>query len=61
MFADAPGTAATQQIGKLYALYTKALKEANALDFDDLLLKTVELFEQSDVRARALQRRSSAT
>jgi DNA helicase-2/ATP-dependent DNA helicase PcrA len=36
------------QLGKLYALYLAALKEANALDFDDLLLKTVELFEQSE-------------
>ena len=43
----------TQQIQKLYAIYTRALKEANALDFDDLLLKTVELFEQSEtVRER---------
>jgi DNA helicase-2/ATP-dependent DNA helicase PcrA len=38
-----------EQIGKLYAIYVKALKEANALDFDDLLLKTVELFEKSEV------------
>src|SRR3954466_15205092 len=37
-----------QQIGKLYAMYVSALKEANALDFDDLLLKTVELFQKSD-------------
>jgi DNA helicase-2/ATP-dependent DNA helicase PcrA len=37
-----------QQIGKLYALYVQALREANALDFDDLLLKTVELFEQAE-------------
>jgi DNA helicase-2/ATP-dependent DNA helicase PcrA len=36
-----------QQIGKLYALYIQRLKDANALDFDDLLLKTVELFEKS--------------
>ena len=36
-----------QQIGKLYAMYVKALKEASALDFDDLLLKAVELFEVS--------------
>src|ERR687889_1994000 len=34
-----------EQIGKLYQLYVKALRDANALDFDDLLLKTVELFE----------------
>ena len=38
-----------QQIGKLYTLYMQALKEANALDFDDLLLTTVALFQQSDV------------
>ncbi len=36
------------QIGKLYTLYVDALKEANALDFDDLLLRTVELFEKSE-------------
>jgi DNA helicase-2/ATP-dependent DNA helicase PcrA len=38
-----------QQIGRLYELYLKALRDANALDFDDLLLKTVELFEQSEL------------
>src|SRR5688572_26615277 len=37
-----------QQIGKLYAAYVQALRDANALDFDDLLLRTVELFEKSD-------------
>jgi len=37
-----------QQLGKLFEMYVKALKEANALDFDDLLLKTVELFEKSE-------------
>jgi DNA helicase-2/ATP-dependent DNA helicase PcrA len=37
-----------QQIGKLYAAYVQALKDANALDFDDLLLRTVELFETSE-------------
>src|SRR5204863_3241840 len=37
-----------EQIAKVYAYYLKALKESNALDFDDLLLKTVELFEQSE-------------
>lgn len=31
---------------KMYAMYEKRLKENNALDFDDLLLKTVELFEK---------------
>jgi DNA helicase-2/ATP-dependent DNA helicase PcrA len=31
---------------KAYKLYQSKLKAANALDFDDLLLKTVELFEK---------------
>jgi DNA helicase-2/ATP-dependent DNA helicase PcrA len=36
-----------EQIGNIYAHYVAALKEASALDFDDLLLRTVELFETS--------------
>lgn len=31
-------------VQKVYTRYEKELKDANALDFDDLLLKTVELF-----------------
>ncbi len=34
-----------EQIAKVYARYEAALREANALDFDDMILKTVELFE----------------
>ena len=42
-----------EQIAKIYEKYLAALKESNALDFDDLLLKTVELFETSaQVRER---------
>jgi DNA helicase II / ATP-dependent DNA helicase PcrA len=53
IFNDASWNPREQQIAKLYELYTRALKDANALDFDDLLLKTVELFEQSEqVRER---------
>jgi DNA helicase-2/ATP-dependent DNA helicase PcrA len=37
-----------EQIAKVYAYYLQSLKESNALDFDDLLLKTVELVEQSE-------------
>src|SRR5262249_2297593 len=37
-----------QQIGRIYDHYRRALTEAGALDFDDLLLKTVDLFEQSE-------------
>ena len=36
-----------QEIGKLFKGYIKALKNASALDFDDLLLATVELFDQN--------------
>ena len=42
-----------QQIGALYERYLRALRDANALDFDDLLLKTVDLFERVEpVRQR---------
>ena len=37
-----------EQIAKIYDRYLLALKDANALDFDDLLLKTVDLFESSE-------------
>src|SRR2546423_1563239 len=37
-----------EQIAKVYAVYLKTLKDSNALDFDDLLLKTVDLFEGSE-------------
>ena len=33
-------------VAEMYPLYEKKLAEANALDFDDLLLKVVELFEK---------------
>ena len=36
-----------REIGKLFEGYIKALKNASALDFDDLLLKTVELFDRT--------------
>lgn len=35
-----------QAVMEAFAQYEKRLKEANALDFDDLLLKTIQLFEQ---------------
>jgi DNA helicase-2/ATP-dependent DNA helicase PcrA len=43
-------------IAKIYAYYRAALKDSSALDFDDLLLKTVDLFEQSErVRSKYAQ------
>jgi DNA helicase II / ATP-dependent DNA helicase PcrA len=38
-----------EQIARIYEKYVVALRDANALDFDDLLLRTVELFESSAV------------
>jgi len=44
-------------LAAIYRGYERALGESNALDFDDLLIRTVELFEQSEaVRARYSQR-----
>jgi DNA helicase-2/ATP-dependent DNA helicase PcrA len=42
-----------KQIGQVYEFYRNALTESHALDFDDLLLKTLELVEKSEsVRTR---------
>lgn len=35
-----------KRVGQAYELYTKKLREANALDFDDLILMTVKLFQE---------------
>lgn len=35
-----------EQIAKLYRAYQETCKQSNALDFDDLIVKTVELFEK---------------
>ena len=43
--AKADGDSRLQRIGELYMEYQKRLKKNNALDFDDLLVKTVELFQ----------------
>ena len=48
MAANAGWNRRDEHIAKIYAYYLNALKESNALDFDDLLLKTVDLFEQSE-------------
>jgi DNA helicase-2/ATP-dependent DNA helicase PcrA len=48
MAANAGWNRRDEQIAKVYEHYIRALKDSNALDFDDLLLKTVEMFEQSE-------------
>ena len=49
--ADKSGDFRMERIAQVYAEYEKRLHEANALDFDDIILKTVELLEAyEDVR-----------
>jgi DNA helicase-2/ATP-dependent DNA helicase PcrA len=40
--------AGEQRVAALYAEYERELRRANALDFDDLIMKVVELFAASD-------------
>ena len=49
--ADRAGDYRMEKIAQVYAEYQKRLHAANALDFDDIILKTVELLEAfEDVR-----------
>lgn len=36
-----------ENVSKIYPFYQKILKENNALDFDDLILRTIELFQKN--------------
>ena len=42
-----PGDFAKQKIAEVYKAYQADLKKNNALDFDDLIVKTVELFRNN--------------
>jgi len=56
MMASAGWNRRDENIAKIYTHYLTALKDASALDFDDLLLKTVDLFEQApSVRSKYAQ------
>lgn len=46
MLSDAGQDYRKKMIAKLYAIYQERMRSANALDFDDILVRTVELFEQ---------------
>jgi DNA helicase-2/ATP-dependent DNA helicase PcrA len=48
MLRAAGGTFRDEQIAKIYDAYVRSLRNAGGLDFDDLLLKTVELMETSE-------------
>ena len=46
-----------ERVAAMFARYTEKLRRADALDFDDLLLKTVELFDQLPEVREAYNRR----
>ncbi len=46
-----------QQIAKVYAEYQQYLRESNALDFDDLIMQTVLLFERNPEIVKSYQKR----
>lgn len=57
---DVQGTAMNtfqEKVGLVYEHYQKALQKASALDFDDLIMKTVQLFEEFDVVLQKYQYR----
>ncbi|MFA9381380.1 MAG: ATP-dependent helicase, partial [Acetanaerobacterium sp.] len=56
---DAKGEFRETKIAELYERYAKRLKAANALDFDDIILCTVRLFEQFPEVLAYWQRRFS--
>ena len=55
-YADAPSPE-VQKLASVYDRYQRRLREANALDFDDLLLRTVELFDRAPEVAEDYSRR----
>ncbi|MDO4296513.1 MAG: DNA helicase PcrA [bacterium] len=54
---QAEGDYRKQQIAQIYKEYQTMLKENNALDFDDLIVKTVELFQANPDILEHYQRR----
>ena len=52
-FASTANTPAARTAAKVYPAYEKALREASALDFDDLISRTVELLSgQKEIRQK---------
>ena len=45
MLADADGDYRRMKVAQIYAAYQSRLKDANALDFDDIIMLTVRLFQ----------------
>ena len=56
-YARQADTVHAKKIAELFSLYDKKLRENNALDFDDLLLLSVDLLENNDDLRQTYQRR----
>ncbi|WP_420454167.1 ATP-dependent helicase [Rubrivirga sp.] len=56
-YARLAGDPFTEAAAKLYTPYQRALRQANAMDFDDLLGMPIRLFEQHPDTLKAYQRR----
>jgi DNA helicase II / ATP-dependent DNA helicase PcrA len=50
--ADQTGDARREAIARVYALYEQRLEASNALDFDDLLIRTVQVLRNSEEARR---------
>ena len=51
-FSAATGTYFDEVAARVWEIYERSLAEAGALDFDDLLIRALELFEHEEVRER---------
>ena len=56
-YREHEGNFREKKIAEVYKMYQKRLKENNALDFDDLILKTVEIFKKDTETLEFYQRK----
>lgn len=56
-FAEHAGDFSSRSVARIYAAYERALRAANAVDFDDLLMRTAELLRASEEVRSALRAR----
>jgi DNA helicase-2/ATP-dependent DNA helicase PcrA len=56
-YAESASSYVEKMVAEIYPAYQKALTRGNALDFDDILVRTVELLEKSEEVRERLQER----
>jgi DNA helicase-2/ATP-dependent DNA helicase PcrA len=57
LVGQSPKDFRANQIAKVYEIYQERMKEAGALDFDDIIVRTVELLTNHDEVRTAIQKR----